>query len=120
MLSRSCPACRVLAGKLRGELKRAAKLSRCNAHNAPKNLGEMAGTRVPNVEGDLDEAARGFANELLCARDPLPRHELERRHPRALLKHARKMERAEFDDLGQFIDGNLLGELVAHIVLHFA
>ena len=34
----------------------------------------MARVRVVNFDSDLDEAARGLADELLCAGDPLPSH----------------------------------------------
>ncbi len=100
MLSRFCGACRVLAGKLPAWLECAPELSRRDANHAPKDLREMARTGVTDVERDFDEATRGFADELLRARDPLPHHELQRRRTCALLEHARKMERAEFDELG--------------------
>src|SRR2546423_14204422 len=70
----------------------APKLRRRHACNAPKNLSEIAWAGIADVERDLDEAARGFTNKLLCAADPLSRHELQRRHPGCFFEHARKVE----------------------------
>ena len=43
-----------------------------------KRHTEMAGTRVADFERNLDEAAGGFADELLSAGDPLARDKLQR------------------------------------------
>ena len=72
----------------------ATELCGRHARNAPKNFAERARARIADFERNLDKAAGGFTDELLCAGDPLPRHELQRRHSRCLLEHTRKMERA--------------------------
>jgi hypothetical protein len=54
----------------------------------------MARARVADFERDFDEAAGGFADQLLSLQHALSDHELQRRHPRGLLEHAGEMESA--------------------------
>jgi NAD(P)-dependent dehydrogenase (short-subunit alcohol dehydrogenase family) len=70
----------------------AAKLVRRHAGDLAEYFCEMAGACVADFEPNLDEAARGFADELLGADDPLARDELQRRHPGCLLEDTREME----------------------------
>ena len=51
----------------------------------------MARARVADFERDFDEAAGGFADQLLSLQHALSDHELQRRHPRGLLEHAGEM-----------------------------
>src|SRR2546423_15373400 len=67
----------------------ATKLRRRHACNAPKYFSEIARAGIADVQSNLDQAARSFTNELLGARDSLPRHKLQRRHSSRLLEHAR-------------------------------
>ena len=55
-----------------------AKLRRSRPSHPAKDFREVAWTHVADFQRDLDEAARGFADELLRAADPLARHELQR------------------------------------------
>jgi hypothetical protein len=48
----------------------------------------MAWTSVADFECDFDEAAGGFANQLLSLQHAFSGHELQRRYPRGLLEHA--------------------------------
>jgi hypothetical protein len=75
-----------------------------HAHRPPKYLSEMAWTSVADFERDFDEAAGGFADQLLSLQHPLSGHELQRRYPRGLLEHAREMERAQLRQLCQCLD----------------
>ena len=104
-LSRSC-------GK-RTDLQGAAELRRPHANNAPEHLREMARTRVANLQRNFDEAAGRFADQSLCAGDPLSGNELQRRHPCCLLEHTGKVEGAEFHQIGQRLDGNVPSEMLA-------
>lgn len=52
-----------------------------HAHCPPKDLREMARTRVADFERDFDEAAAGFSDQLLCLQHALAGHQLMRRHP---------------------------------------
>jgi hypothetical protein len=82
----------------------ATELCGRHARNAPKNFAEGAWARVADFKRKLDEAAGGFADELLCAGDPLSGHELQRRHSRCLLKHTRLPRRIISDQLLQARD----------------
>src|SRR6266436_10377240 len=77
----------------------ATELCGRHARNAPKNFAEGAWARVSDFERNLDEAAGGFTDELLCAGDPFSRHELQRRHPRRMLEHPGKMEGTQVHQL---------------------
>src|SRR5207248_2986027 len=68
----------------------------------------------------LDETAGSFPDELLSPRDPLTRHKLHRRHTSALLEHAREMKRAQFHESCHFFHSYLFGQMLAHIIFHFA
>jgi hypothetical protein len=50
-------------------LQRGAEFFGRHTSHSPKSLGEMAGVRVAGLQGHLDQTARGFADELLGARD---------------------------------------------------
>ena len=80
----------------------------------------MARTSVADFERDLDQAPRGFADELLCADDTLSRDELQRRHPSCPLEHTGKVEGTEFHQLSQRLDGNAFREVRTHIVFDLA
>src|SRR5258707_15535120 len=49
-------------------LQAAAELCGRHANHTPEDLSKMARARVADFERDLDQAPRGFADELLCAR----------------------------------------------------
>jgi hypothetical protein len=57
----------------------------------------MARARVAHVERDLDQAARRFADELLCTGDAFPRNETQRRHAGRLLEDTREVEGTELN-----------------------
>jgi hypothetical protein len=81
---------------------------------------KMARAGVANFECNLDEASRGFTDELLCAGNPFSLHKLQWGHSGCLLKHTAKVEGAQFHQLGRCLDGDILSEALAHIILHFA
>src|SRR3954463_4441811 len=83
----------------------------------PENFREMTGVRVANIQCDLDQTARGFANELLSTRDPFSPDELQWSHARRLFEHARKMKRAKLDQLRQSFDQNLLGQMFHYVIV---
>jgi len=60
-VSRSC------GKEPRALLQGAAELCGRDANHSPEDLSKMARTRVADFERDLDEAARGFADEMLCS-----------------------------------------------------
>ena len=78
----------------RSLLQRAPKLRRRDANYASKDLREVARVLVADVEADLDQAAPGFADELLGARDPFARDELQRGHAGGLLEDTREVKGA--------------------------
>ena len=67
-----------------------AKLCRRNTNYPSKDLREMAWVLVADVEADFDQTALRFADELLSARDPFARNELERDIPVVCLKTREK------------------------------
>src|SRR5688500_3199855 len=71
-----------------------AKLCRRHSDDAPENFAEVARVLVANVEADLDQAAFGFADELLGAGDPFAGDELQRRHAGGLLEDTREVKGA--------------------------
>src|SRR5206468_8928770 len=107
MLSRSCGACCVPAENQRTWLERVAELTWRDANHASKYLSEMARARIADIQRDLNQAARGFPDELLCVRDPFARHELQWRHTGGLLEHMKEMEWAEFHEFSQLFDCDL-------------
>ena len=80
----------------------------------------MARARVADLQPHIDEAARGFADQLLRLGDPFARDELQRRQAGGLLEHPRKMEGAQFHQRRQRFDRNLLGEVLAQMIFHLA
>ena len=80
----------------------------------------MARARVTDFERDLDQAPGGFADELLCTDDTLSRNELQRRHPRCVLEHTGKVEGTQVHQFGQSLYGNVLSEILVHVILNFA
>ena len=76
----------------RSLLQRAPKLRRRDANYASKDLREVARVFIAHFEADLDQAARGLTDELLGARDPFARDELERGHPACLFEDTREMK----------------------------
>ena len=54
-----------MGGKGARFLQRAPKLGRGNTHHPPEDLREVARVLVTDVKADLDQAAPGFADELL-------------------------------------------------------
>src|ERR1700680_1665333 len=81
-----------------------AELCGSHAHRPPKYLSKMARTSVADFDRDFDEAAGCFADQLLRLQHALSRHELQRRHPRGLLEHAREMERTQLRQLSERLD----------------
>src|SRR3954454_19362363 len=98
-LSRYCADYWVLAGNC-ARLQCTAKVRRRNTYRPPKHLREVARVLVANVEADLDQAALGFADELLGVCDPFARDELQRGHAGGLLEDAREMKRTEPGQVG--------------------
>ena len=45
----------------------ATELCRCHTSHSPKDLREMARTGIADLQGNFDQTARGFADELLGA-----------------------------------------------------
>src|SRR5271165_2551882 len=82
----------ILREKLAALLQRATELRWRHADDTPEDLGKMARARVADFERDLDETPGGFADEFLSANDTLSLDELQWRHSRDLLEHARKVE----------------------------
>ena len=97
-LARSCGKKRV------GLLTRRCGILWASRQSRAKRLSEMARDRVADFERDFDEAAGCFADQLLRLQHALSGHELQRRHPRGPLEHAREMERAQLRQLSQRLD----------------
>src|SRR5438034_834559 len=95
-LSRFYGHCRDPAVIPASGLERTPKLRRCDAHDTPEDLREMARAAVADFEPDLDEAARSFADQLLGPRNALAGHELQRSHAGGLLEDMGKMRRTQF------------------------
>src|SRR6516165_8268802 len=101
-------------------LQGAAELCGRHPNDMPEDSSKMAWACVSDFERYLDEAARGFADQLLCAGDPFSLHKLQRRHPRCLFEHTGKVEGAQLHQVGQRLDRNVLSETFAHIVIHLS
>ena len=78
-----------------------AELRRSHAYRPPKYLSKMARTSVADFECDFDEASGCFADQLLSLQHALSSQELDRRHTRGLLEHAREMERTQLPQFSQ-------------------
>src|SRR5260370_19045506 len=73
-------------------LQGVAELGRRHPDHPSEHLSKMARVRVADFQRDLNEAARGFADELLRVQHARAGHELMRRHARGLLEHSGKVE----------------------------
>ena len=80
----------------------------------------MAWTSVADFERDFDKATGCLADQLLGFQHALSDHELQRRHPRGLLEHAREMERAQFRQFSQLLNRNALCQVLTDKVLDLA
>src|SRR5881392_495091 len=93
-----------------GKLKRTAELGWRDANHAPENLREMARVTVTRFKSDLNETARCFADQLLCAGHALAGNELERSHARGLLEDMSKVRGTQFHQFGETFDRDVLRE----------
>lgn len=92
-LARSCEKMKTDLLTVLSCLQIAAELFRRYARHTAEHLREMTRTCVTDVQPNLYETARGFADELLRTGDPLPNNKLHRRHAGGLLEHAREVKR---------------------------
>src|SRR5438046_10299111 len=92
-----------------GKLKRATELRWRNSNHTAEDLRGMARAGVADLEPDIDETARSFADQLLCARYALAADELEGSHASGLLGELGQVRGSQLHQLRESFGSDLAG-----------